>query len=59
MSSTYQRGRENGLQRGRGVVIMEVKPDMATGHGMLAVRGLWKNTAWVLLPWSLWKELDF
>jgi len=38
---------------------MEVKPDMATGHGMLAVRGFWKNTAWVLLPWSLWKELDF
>jgi hypothetical protein len=34
-------------------------PDMATGHGMLAGSGLWKNKAWVPLPWSLWKDPDF
>ena len=34
-------------------------PDVAAGHGMLASSGLWKDKAWVPLPWNLWKELDF
>lgn len=34
------------------------RADVATGHGMLAPSGHWKNKAQVL-PWSLWKELDF